>query len=45
MMMPYKFFLEDLKWKIDLEDEKRKQMEKAQRMTADKSYNALRQRK
>jgi len=26
MFMPYKFFIDTLKWKIDLEDEKRKQM-------------------
>ena len=26
MFMPYKFFIDTLRWKIDLEDEKRKQM-------------------
>lgn len=26
MLMPYKFFVDTLKWKIDLEDEKRNQL-------------------
>jgi len=26
MFMPYKFFIDTLKWKIDLEDEKRNQL-------------------
>jgi len=27
VFMPYKFFIDTLKWKIDLEDEKRKALE------------------
>jgi hypothetical protein len=27
MLMPYQFFIDTLKWKIDLEDEKRKKLE------------------
>jgi hypothetical protein len=44
MMMPYQFFIDDLKWKIDLEDTKRKQMESLQKMSGDKAMNALQQR-
>ena len=37
MLMPYQFFIDTLKWKIDLEDEKRKKMEEQARLR-DKKY-------
>lgn len=37
MLMPYQYFLETLKWKVDLEEEKRKKME--EKTKTRKSYN------
>jgi len=31
MIMPYKFFIDTIKWKFDLEEEKRKKMEESTR--------------
>jgi len=44
VMMPYQFFMDDLKWKIDLEEEKRKRLEEKQRSSGDKAYKALQKR-
>ena len=42
--MPYQFFMDDLKWKIDLEEEKKKKIEVQQRKSSDQSYKALKNR-
>jgi len=42
MMMPYKFFLDTLKWKIDLEDEKRKRLEENKSISGHRTPNNLR---
>ena len=36
MEMPYKFFIDTIKWKVDLEEEKRKKMEE---QTKVRGYN------
>ncbi|MCK5021107.1 MAG: hypothetical protein KAS32_29120 [Candidatus Peribacteraceae bacterium] len=36
MQMPYKFFVDSIKWKVDLEEEKRKKIEER---TKDRGYN------
>ncbi len=41
MMMPYQFFIDDLSWKIKLEDDKRRNVEKAQRASSDQAFQAL----
>ena len=42
MAMPYKFFLDTLKWKIDLEEEKRKQIEDNKSIPGHKTPSNLR---
>ena len=44
MLMPYDAFMSDLKWKIDLEEEKRKRIEEAKKSPKNKASNALKQR-
>ena len=41
MCMPYDFFISDLKWKIKLEDEKRKRLEEHSKQSSDKAHKAL----
>ena len=41
MCMPYQFFNDDLKWKIELEEEKRKRIEDQNKSSKDKSTKAL----
>lgn len=41
MIMPYHFFIGDLKWKVDLEEEKRKKMEESHRASRDKAHREL----
>jgi hypothetical protein len=47
-LMPYKFFIETLKWKVNLEEEKKKKLEeenrKTSKTTSEKAYQKLRQR-
>ena len=39
--MPYDFFISDLKWKIKLEDDKRKRLDEQSKKSADKAHQAL----
>ncbi len=41
MSMPYLFFMDDLKWKIKFEDDKRKRIKEQQASSKDKAYRAL----
>lgn len=42
MFMPYKFFLDTLKWKIDLEEEKKRRMEEKAGKTKGHTSRGLR---
>lgn len=43
-MMPYSFFVEDLKWKSELEEEKRKKIKDMRDSSASKAHQRLKQR-
>ena len=43
MYMPYKFFIDTLKWKIDLEEEKLRRMEEKTGKTSGRTSKGLRQ--
>ena len=43
--MPYRFFLDTLKWKVDLEEKRRKNLEKQTKSKkTDKAHNRLQNR-
>ncbi len=44
MVMPYKFFIDDLKWKVDYEEDKRKRIEEA-RLKSSNSEKKQKKRK
>jgi hypothetical protein len=44
MLMPYPFFVDDLKWKLELEEKKRKEIEDQQRKNKEDSYNKLKRK-
>jgi len=43
-LMPYPFFTELLRWKVDLEDKKRKKMEEQSRIQAERYKKAMEKR-
>jgi len=43
-LMPYSFFTELLRWKVDLEDKKRKKMEEQSRIQAERYKKAMEKR-
>jgi len=43
-LMPYPFFTELLRWKVDLEDKKRKKMEEQNRIQAERYKKAMEKR-
>ena len=44
MCLPYQFFISDLKWKMELEEEKNKRIQETKQNSASKAHSRLRQK-
>ena len=44
MVMPYNFFIEDLKWKSELEEEKRRKIKDMREASSSRAHKRLKQK-